>query len=88
MASLETAALVITTIAFCFSSVISASLWRKIGRLETSNENLKDSVNNLKKDLMAAVKATCPWGVNNCPSFRRAQDEAAPKRELENGENG
>lgn len=28
------------------------------------------------------IKNICPWGPNNCPSFKRAKDEAAPKREL------
>ena len=28
------------------------------------------------------LKKICPWGINNCPSFRRAAEEAAPPREV------
>lgn len=29
-----------------------------------------------------AMKNICPWGKNNCPSFKRASVEAAPVREV------
>jgi len=31
-----------------------------------------------------AIKQICPWGKDNCPSFTRAKEEAAPPREHNN----
>jgi hypothetical protein len=31
-------------------------------------------------NLEEAVKKSCPWGADNCPSFKRAKEEAAPAR--------
>jgi hypothetical protein len=31
------------------------------------------------------MKNICPWGKDNCPSFSRAKEEAAPSREVSNG---
>ena len=76
---LETIALGASIVGIAFSSGLNITLWRKLGNLETSTKMLEKSNTALAKTVK---DNTCPWGANNCPSFKRAEEEAAPPRDL------
>lgn len=87
--TLETIALTATIVTGALSVGLNGVMWFKIGGLSQSNRDLLVSNGKLEKsnkELMQMVKDNvCPWGKDNCPSFKRAQDEAAPPREVKDG---